>query len=187
MGLTTALRRPDAGGLPDYRAALERNWSPDNTRAAAAAEQLVVIAADPAGCLASLDDEHAIGTRIMLPDGSTVPRLPSLTRWIWADGFCGSMGFRWQSGTSDLPAHVLGHIGFAVVPWRRGEGRATRALALFLDEPRRQGLSHVELTTNVDNLPSQRVIAANGGELVERFRKLPAYGGGEALKFRITL
>ena len=110
MGVTTSLRRPDVAGLPDYRAALKRNWSPDNTRAAAAADQLAAISADPAAFLASLDDEQAAGPPIMLPDGSTVPRLPSLTRWIWSDGFCGSMGFRWQMGTSDLPAHVLGPV-----------------------------------------------------------------------------
>ena len=187
MGLTTSLRRPDATSLPDYRAALERNWSPDNTSAAAAREQLAAIAEDAAGFLASLEDPNAAGPPIRLPDGGTVPRLPSLTRWIWADGFCGSMGFRWQPGTADLPAHVLGHVGFAVVPWRRSQGHATRGLALFLDEPRRHGLTRIELTTNVDNLASQRVIIANGGQLVEVFQKLPAYGGGEALRFEIAL
>ena len=185
--MTTSLRSPDAANLPDYCAALERNWSPDNTRAAAAHEQLAAIANDPAGFIASLDDQHAVGPPIRLPDSSTVPRLPSLTRWIWADGFCGSMGFRWQSGTSNLPAHVLGHVGFAVVPWRRRQGHATRALALFLNEPRQHGLAWVELTTNVDNVASQRVTIANGGQLVDRFEKLPAYGGGEALRFRIML
>ncbi|KAB7645434.1 GNAT family N-acetyltransferase [Polymorphobacter fuscus] len=187
MGLTaTSLRVPAATDLPEYSAALERGWSPDNTRAAAAAEQLAAIAADPAAFLALLDDPGAAGPPIRLPDGSTVPRLPSLTRWIWSDGFCGSIGFRWQPGTAALPDHVLGHVGFAVVPWRRGQGHATRALALFLDEPRRHGLAHVDLTTNVDNLACQQVVVANSGRLVDRFEKLPAYGGGEALRFRIV-
>jgi hypothetical protein len=31
------------------------------------------------------------------------------------------------------------------------------------------------------------VIEANGGRLIERFEKLPANGGGEALRFRIDL
>jgi predicted acetyltransferase len=148
---------------------------------------LAAIDSNAAAFLASLDDEQASGPPITLPDGSTIPRLPSLTRWIWADGFCGIMSFRWQPGTSDLPAHVLGHIGFAVVPWRRGEGLASRALALFLAEPRRLGLAHIDLTTAVGNLASQNVITANGGRLVERFEMLPAYGGGEALRFRIAL
>ena len=82
---------------------------------------------------------------------------------------------------------MLGHIGFAVVPWKRGRGLATRALALMLDEPLRLGLPHVEITATPDNLASQRVIEANGGLLVERFNKLPAYGGGEALRYRIPL
>jgi predicted acetyltransferase len=86
-----------------------------------------------------------------------------------------------------LPAHVLGHIGFSVVPWRRGKGHAKRALGLMLEEARAVGLDSVELTTDPKNLASQRVIAANAGILVESFNKLAAYGGGEALRFRIQL
>ena len=85
------------------------------------------------------------------------------------------------------PPHVLGHIGFSVVPWKRGRGYATRALALLLPEARTRGLPHVELTTEPDNLPSQRTIEKNGGVLVERFEKAPAYGGGASLRYRIEL
>ena len=122
-----------------------------------------------------------------LPDGSEVRRLPGIVRWIWTDGFCGSIGFRWEPGTPALPPHVLGHIGFAVVPWQQRRGIATRALALMLEEPRRLGLPHIEITTTPDNLASRRVIEANGGALVEHFEKEAAYGGGDALRFRIAL
>ena len=49
------------------------------------------------------------------------------------------------------------------------------------------GLAYVELTTEPDNVPSQRVILANGGRVLERFRKHEAYGGHEALRWRIDL
>ena len=62
---------------------------------------------------------------------------------------------------------------------------AKRALGLMLDEARAVGLDCVELTTDPKNLASQRVIAANAGLLVEWFSKPAAYGGGEALRFRI--
>jgi predicted acetyltransferase len=116
-----------------------------------------------------------------------VPRLPGFRRWLWDGEFCGTIGFRWQPGTSALPPHVLGHIGFAVVPWKRGKGYATRALALLLREAGDKGLAFVELTTDLDNAASQRVILANGGQLVERFRKPAAYGGKESCRFRIKL
>jgi predicted acetyltransferase len=45
----------------------------------------------------------------------------------------------------------------------------------------------VELTTDVVNLASQRVITANGGVLVEEFTKPAAYGGAPSLRFRIFL
>ncbi len=83
--------------------------------------------------------------------------------------------------------HCLGHIGYAVVPWRRGRGYATRALALLLPEARKEGLRYVELTTDPDNVRSQKVIANNGGVFVKRFHKDPAYGDVEALLFRIAL
>jgi predicted acetyltransferase len=50
---------------------------------------------------------------------------------------------------------------------------------------RAEGLDHVVITTDLDNLPSQRVIVANGGVLVEQFRKPAQYGGKESLRYRI--
>jgi predicted acetyltransferase len=134
-----------------------------------------------------MDDPEARGAPIQMPDGSTVQRLPGIVRWIWDGEFCGSIGFRWQPGTTDLPPYTLGHIGFAVVPWKQCRGYGSRALGLILADARAQGLAHVDLTTNPDNLASQRVITANGGRLVERFEKLPVYGGGEALRYQIAL
>lgn len=187
-GAEVSLVHPGPEHLTSYVAALKRGWSPDNVRGlAAAADQLDWIARDADGFLASLDDPEARGAPVRLPDGSTVKRLPGITRWIWTDDFCGSIGFRWQPGTAELPPHVLGHIGFAVVPWRRREGLATRALALMLEEARLRGLPSIEITTTPDNIASQRVIETNGGVLVERFEKVAAYGGGEALRYRIGL
>jgi predicted acetyltransferase len=182
------LVKPAVAFLPAYVAALERGWSPDNVRLAEAArEQLDAIRTDPAAFVAGLDDPEAKAGPVTLPDGSTVARLPGFRRWMWDGDFCGSIGFRWQPGTSDLPAYVLGHIGYAVVPWKRGRGCAKRALALMLNEARETGMSYVEVTTDPDNLISQSVIRANGGTFVERFRAHPAYGDKDELRFRIEL
>jgi predicted acetyltransferase len=173
--------------LESYAAALARGWSPDNVRPEASREQLDRIATDRTAFVAELVDREGKGAPITLPDGSTMPRLPGYHRWMWDGDFCGSIGFRWQAGTNELPPHCLGHIGFSVVPWKRRRGHATRALALLLPETKEEGLAYVELTTDVDNTASQRVIVANGGRLVERFRKSHEYGGSESLRFRIEL
>jgi predicted acetyltransferase len=178
--------------LDAYADALRRGfWSDNLRREESAREELEMIAADPADFVASLDDPEAKRPPIKLSDGSTVPRLPGYRRWMWDDGscggFCGSVNFRWQPGTSDLPEYVLGHLGYAVVPWKQRRGYATQALALMLPEARKVGLAHVDLTTDPDNLPSQKVITANGGYLVERFTKGAAHGSGETLLFRIPL
>ncbi|MCC8427660.1 GNAT family N-acetyltransferase [Reyranella aquatilis] len=179
---------PDLAHLDGYADALRRGWSPDNVRLdAAAREELARIEANPAAFVASLDDPEAKGGDIPLPDGTMVRRLPGFRRWMWDGEFCGSIGFRWQPGTAALPAHVLGHIGYAVVPWKRRHGHATRALGLMLKEVARHGLPHVDLTTDPDNLPSQKVITANGGFLVERITNIAAHGGTETLLFRIPV
>jgi len=43
------------------------------------------------------------------------------------------------------------------------------------------------LTTDPDNAASQKVITANGGVFVERFRASAAHGKKEELRFRIPL
>ena len=179
---------PSEAHLPGYVAALERGWSADNVRGKAAAdEELVRIREDRAGFLASLVDREAAGEPITLPDGSKAPRLPGYRRWLWDGEFCGSIGLRWQPGTEALPPYCLGHIGYAVVPWKQGRGYATRALGLLLPDAKAEGLRYVEITTDPGNLASQRVIEANGGTLHERFTEPAAYGSVEGLRFRIPL
>ena len=180
--------KPALEHLPSYKAALERGWSPDNVRLLEATrEQLEAIERDPVEFLADLDDPEAKGPPVTLPDGTKVARLPGFRRWIWDGEAAGSIGFRWQKGTSTLPSHVLGHIGYAVVPWKRNRGYATEALRLMLDEARAVGLDYVEITAKPGNPASHKVITANGGRLVDRCFEDAAYGGAESLKFRIDL
>jgi predicted acetyltransferase len=179
---------PSREYLPGYVAALERGWSPDNVRGLAAArEDLQWIAADADAYLASLIDKEGKGGPFTLPDGTVVPRLPGYRRWLWDGEFCGSIGLRWQPGTEALPPYCLGHIGYSVVPWKQGRGYATRALRAILTEAKAEGLRYVELTTDADNIASQRVIEANHGALVEEFVKPPALGGKLGLRYRIGL
>jgi predicted acetyltransferase len=178
---------PALAHLDGYVDALKRGWSPDNVRLEAAArENLAMIEKDAAAFLARTQDRDAKGGDIPMPDGSTVKRLPGFLRWMWDGEFCGQIGFRWQPGTEALPVHVLGHVGYSVVPWKRRRGYATRALSLMLAEARREGLAWVELTTDTGNEASQAVILANGGQLRERFRS-PSHGEDERLRYRILL
>jgi predicted acetyltransferase len=181
------LVRPAIEHLASYQHALERRWSPDSLRPQAATEELAEIAADCDAFLASMDDPTGSGPQIVLPGGRAVPRLPGVRRWMWDGEFCGTIGLRWQPGTADLPPYCLGHIGYSVVPWKRNRGYATAALHELLPCARSVGLPFVEVTTDVVNLASQRVIAANGGVVVERFDKPAAYGGAPSLRFRIAL
>lgn len=176
---------PSRALLAGYQAALRQGWSPDTMRPQAAEEELARIAADADGFLAGCIDREARGGPVTLPDGSQVPRLPGYRLWISDGEFCGSIGLRWVPGSTELPPHVLGHIGYAVVPWKRNRGYATRALAAMLRRAREEGLPEVIITTDVDNVASQRVIEANGGTSPERFVRGPQYGHSEGLRYRV--
>lgn len=185
----TRLAKVGPALLPAYADALRRGFEPSTFEGPTVGQaHLAAIEKDAAGFAALLDNREGIGT-IRLPDGREVPRLPGFTRFILdeAGDFCGVIHARWQPGTVELPAHVLGHVGYLIVPWRQREGHATRALRLLLPELVTEALPSVDLTTDPANRASIRVIEANGGVLVERFRKHAAYGGAEALRFRIRL
>lgn len=179
---------PTLAHLPGFVEALEAGWSPDSLRGAEAARhELQRLREDPARYVELMDDPQGLGPPITRPDGSCVPRLPGIRRWLWDGEFCGQIGLRWQAGTSELPSWCLGHIGYVIVPWKRRRGYATEALRQLLPLAREQGLAWVELTTEPQNLASQQVIRRNAGVLVERFVKDASYGGGESLRYRITL
>jgi len=173
---------PAMDRLSSYVAALETGWSPNNVRNVSE-EQLAAIRENPVAFIAGLTMQ---GGTITLPDGTAVPKLPFIARWMWDGEFCGSISLRWQEGTDRLPSHVIGHIGYAVVPWKRGRGYATEALRQMLIEARKVGLGSVEITTDPDNATSQRVITRNGGRLVDTFVN-EHYGSEPHLRYVVEL
>jgi predicted acetyltransferase len=174
---------PSREYLPGYVDALERGWSPDNLRGVAAAhEELDQIA--PMRTRSSR--ASSTGRRRALQSSCrTVPCLPGYRQWLWDGEFCGSIGFRWQPGTEALPPHCLGHIGYAVVPWKQRRGYATAALRDMIRAAAAEGLRYVELVTEPHNVASQRVIESNGGVLLDHFVKAASLGGVPALRYRI--
>src|SRR5947207_9501052 len=178
---------PSCEHLPSYVAALQRGWSPDNMRAEAGREELERITADADAFLARLVDREAKDGAVTLPDGSSVPRLPGYHRWMWDGEFCGGINLRWQPGTEALPSHCLGHIGYAVVPWKQRRGYATQALREILKDAAAEGLRYVEITTDPDNVPSRRVIERNGGILFEEFVAPASLGGTRKLRYRVQI
>ena len=174
------LAAPSAAMLPGYAAALERGWSPNTTRDVSF-EQLAELNRDAAAFLHDLTDEN--GT-VLQPDGIRLPRIPFRVFWLSDGEFCGAINLRFVPGTEALPAHVSGYVGYAVVPWKRRRGYASRALALILPVAREVGLSRIEITCDEENEPSRRVIEKNGGILTGT---RPERGGHRKLVFRIDL
>jgi predicted acetyltransferase len=181
------LLRPATEHVASYIAALERGWSPDTENPDASRIMLDRLRSDQEAFLRLADDPEGAGPPVTLPDGTQVKRIPGYLRWIWDGEFAGSINLRWQPGTTELPPTCLGHIGYAVVPWRQRRGYATEALGAMLPLARKTGLPWVAITTDVDNIASEKVITANGGIFVHEFTKPEALGGGVALLYRIAL
>ncbi len=179
------LRWPSAAELSSYVDALERGWSPNTMDDKAGLTELVAIERDADAFLASLVDLEASGPPIPLPDGSLAERLPGFRKWMWDGEFCGSIGLRWRPGTEALPAHVLGHVGYSVVAWKRRRGYATSALRAIVPNAAAEGLAWIEITTDVDNLGSQGVVFGAGGTFVERFSYPDEYGKGDGFRYRV--
>lgn len=166
---------PQLSMLDSYADALRRGWS-SNTVSDVTAEELKEIERDPEGFVASRRDGAPLGT-VRLPDGTVVPKLPGRIRWIWDGDFSGAINLRWPADGGALPPHVLGHVGYSVVPWKQGHGYARKALRHMLSEARDVCLKRLEITTDADNVASQKVVLANGGRLERVFQS--AYWGDQ--------
>lgn len=180
---------PDLAYLESYRDSLRRGWSSEKATEDAdeAAIELAEVDDDPAEFVRQLNDPLRGGRPVILPDGTEVPRLPGIRRWMWDGEYCGTISVRWQPGTMALPVYCLGHIGYAVVPWKRRRGYATSALAQMLEVVHDEGLPYVDIVTDTENLASQTVVRANGGTLVDEFTMTAAQGGHPALLFRVLV
>ncbi len=104
------------------------------------------------------DEAEGIG----LPPGMP----PQQTYLLLKDGAMVVGEIRFRPGL--LPPHekYSGHIGYNIRPTQRGQGYATRQLALLLEKARAIHLAGVSLTIEDANPASVRVIKKNGGKLL---------------------
>jgi RimJ/RimL family protein N-acetyltransferase len=161
---------PSLTTLPDYVAALKTGWSP-NTERNVAEEELAAIKADPVAALREIAKTE--GAMRRLPDGTEAAWLPGKVLWIW-------------DGSLELPPHVSGHVGYAVVPWKRRRGYATEALRRMLPIARDAGLRRLSAICDADNIGSRKVIEANAG-ILENESPSQRQPGQQKLRFWIEL
>ncbi|STQ91166.1 GNAT family N-acetyltransferase [Iodobacter fluviatilis] len=182
------LTTPNSTLLPSYISALERSWTRDGDHdPEGASAQLARIAQNAEEFLASLTDLEGAGPPVVLNDGSTVPRLSRARYWISDGEFAGDLSLRWQKGTSDLPAYCLGHLGYAVLPWKRGRNYAAQAILQLAPLAQSHGLSWIDIAMGIDNLASRRSAEKAGAVLLRQFNAGPEADNQEALLFRLDV
>lgn len=175
---------PTVEHVSSYLTALECGWTFDAFFTGGEENALFLAQTSPQLLVDTVNGNAS--SSVTLPSGDPVPRLPSIMRWIWDGEFVGSVNVRWQTGTTELPAYVLGHVGYGVVSGRQGRGYATAALAGILPFAWDAGLPFVELTTTLDNIASQKVITNNGGVVVGEFTAPAEQGSHRMFRWRIS-
>lgn len=94
------------------------------------------------------------------------PRL----RFLMEEGSSKILGLCFFSpGLDEENRRVDGDLAYHIAPSVRGKGLGTRLLALALDSLREQGVARVCVTCRKANVPSAKIIMANGGVLTEEF------------------
>lgn len=72
-------------------------------------------------------------------------------------------GINLRMGTNDFILNYAGHIGYGIAPWERNKGYAKDALKKLLLLALDLGMRDFLLTTDIENIASQKVILACGG------------------------
>lgn len=168
-----------------YFEALEKGYVDKSRGKKATIKDIPTIKNNFTAFVSSFDDLEPTLDLITLSNGEKVERLPSITRWIWDDGFVGAISLRWQRGTTDLPYYCLGHIGCEVVEWKRNQGFGYFALKSMCEIAKRMEMSFVELVTDFDNAKAQRLIVKCNGRLIELFVKPKHLGKTLSIRYRI--
>ena len=95
-----------------------------------------------------------------LPEGY----VPESTYWLVDNNeFIGRVNLRHKLNVN--LSRLGGHIGYDIRPSKRGKGYGRKILGLALQKAQQIGLDNVLITCNINNIPSKRVIEANGGIL----------------------
>ncbi|QND48550.1 GNAT family N-acetyltransferase [Rhizobium lusitanum] len=159
------LAEPSLANLSGFEEALAKGWSPDPRRQKDTAHvetELAALRHDGADFLARLTSGEIIATSV---SNREPQRLVLRPFWIWDGEFCGYITLRHLPGTSQLPLHLPGHVGYSIVPWKQGRGYATQALQLLLPIAAQAGFERLGIICNEDNRASRRVIEKAGGIL----------------------
>jgi len=122
------------------------------------------------------DAEIGVG----LPSG----HVPQTDFWLVDnDQYIGRVSIRHT--LTDHLLNIGGHIGYDIRPSQRHKGYGTKILELALPKAKELGIDKLLLTCDETNIPSRKIIEANGGVFEDK-RPNP-HGGSDKLRYWIQL
>jgi predicted acetyltransferase len=112
--------------------------------------------------------------------------LPTATYEVQVDDRAvGKIQLRHRPSQSEgMPDGFESHVFYEINSDQRGRGYATEALRIVMKDARELKMTVLTLTIAEDNVASQKVAEANGGEIVD---KKPSIDGKEYFKYLIKL
>ena len=97
-------------------------------------------------------------------------KVPQTTYWLYENNQPVGIG-RIRHFLTEKLLEEGGNISYAIEPSARGRGLGKLLLSMLLTECREMGMGKALITTNKDNLVSQKVIHANGGQMEKENEK----------------
>jgi predicted acetyltransferase len=160
---------PDMHYFPSYFAALEEGFA-YGSGDPYSVDKITAIKQDPEAHIAEMRVIFK-GGEFEAVNGNRYPRVPQEVIWVLQDDdFIGAINFR--PTLNEMLVSYGGHAGYSITPSARGKGYMSQAFGLLLADKDRMtkiDRDHMIVTTDPDNVPSQKVITHHGGVLVDEF------------------
>lgn len=179
---------PHVGLIKSYQSALKKGWKiHEGIADEDIIEEMEFIKKNPELFIEIITSSKTKQNYIELNNNDKIPAIPNFRFWIDDGEYCGEISLRWQNNSPELPDSCLGHLAWAVVPWKRGDGYAKKAVEKLLPIVKKLGLPWLDIAMTHDNIASWKTAENLGAIRICTFQINCNQIITEAYKYRLAL